>query len=440
MHVGAAVLLVQEAGVDAAESVQVGLAHGSPSCRSGGPPWPTSRPAGRPGRVATSYAGSRATTAPAYAWRPRAARPRPSPARRRAGARSRRALEVRDPRTGRAASAGCRCAARPRSTRPSPGAAKAAPGWARTSPGRALRPRSRRPARALRARAEEIAALQARESGKSPGDSLGGVEAGLGTLEQYAELGPLHRGRALQGGWDATDVMRFEPRGVVRRAHALERPGRDRPAGARRRAGHRQRRRLQADRAHPAVRRRWSPQVLAEHLPAGRAAGPARRRPHRRACWSRAPRSTRSTTSAPRVTGRSIAQACAPHRRARRPRGRRQGRLRRRRRRRPGLGRRAGRARRLRQRRADLRLRRAGLRPRRPSPRRSSPRWSPRPARARRGPARWSTAASATSWPATSRGAVAAGAERARRRERARRPRRATTRPPSSPAAPTTWR
>ena len=93
-------------------------------------------------------------------------------------------------------------------------AVKAAPGWARTAPGdRAGLLKAA--GRALRERADEIAALQARESGKSAGDSLGGVEAGIGTLEQYAELGPLHRGRALQGGWDATDVMRFEPRGVV---------------------------------------------------------------------------------------------------------------------------------------------------------------------------------------------------------------------------------
>ncbi len=94
------------------------------------------------------------------------------------------------------------------------GAVAAAPAWARTSPGE----RSgmlKAAARALRLRADEVAALQARESGKALGDSLGGVEAGLGTLEQYAELGPLHRGRALQGGWDSTDVMRFEPRGVV---------------------------------------------------------------------------------------------------------------------------------------------------------------------------------------------------------------------------------
>ena len=94
------------------------------------------------------------------------------------------------------------------------GAQKAATGWARTHPGErsaALKAG----ARGLRARLEEIADLQAREGGKPLGDSRGGVEAGIGTLEQYAELGPLHRGRALQGGWDATDVMRWEPRGVV---------------------------------------------------------------------------------------------------------------------------------------------------------------------------------------------------------------------------------
>jgi acyl-CoA reductase-like NAD-dependent aldehyde dehydrogenase len=61
----------------------------------------------------------------------------------------------------------------------------------------------------------ELAELQTREGGKPIGDSLGGVEAGIGAIEQYAELGPLHRGRSLQGGWDAVDLMVFEPRGVV---------------------------------------------------------------------------------------------------------------------------------------------------------------------------------------------------------------------------------
>ncbi len=94
------------------------------------------------------------------------------------------------------------------------GAVKAAPAWARTSPGE----RSgllKAAARELRARLDEVAELQAREGGKPVGDSRGGVEAGIGTLEQYAELGQLHRGRALQGRYEATDVMRWEPRGVV---------------------------------------------------------------------------------------------------------------------------------------------------------------------------------------------------------------------------------
>ncbi len=94
------------------------------------------------------------------------------------------------------------------------GAAKAAPGWARTPAGE----RSgmlKAAARALRERVDEVAELQSREGGKPLGDSRGGVEAGIGTLEQYAELAPLHRGKALQGGWDAFDLMIWEPRGVA---------------------------------------------------------------------------------------------------------------------------------------------------------------------------------------------------------------------------------
>jgi succinate-semialdehyde dehydrogenase/glutarate-semialdehyde dehydrogenase len=94
------------------------------------------------------------------------------------------------------------------------GAAKAAAGWARTSPG----DRSavlKAAARALRDAADEVAELCSREGGKPLADARGGVDAGIGTLEQYAELAPLHRGRALQGSWGATDVMRWEPRGVV---------------------------------------------------------------------------------------------------------------------------------------------------------------------------------------------------------------------------------
>jgi succinate-semialdehyde dehydrogenase/glutarate-semialdehyde dehydrogenase len=94
-------------------------------------------------------------------------------------------------------------------------AARAAqPAWARTPPGEraaALKAAARR----VRDRAEELAELQTREGGKPLADSLGGVEAGIAAIEQYAELGPLHRGRSLQGGWDAADLMVHEPRGVV---------------------------------------------------------------------------------------------------------------------------------------------------------------------------------------------------------------------------------
>ena len=94
-------------------------------------------------------------------------------------------------------------------------AARAAqPGWARTAPAeRAALLKSA--ATRLRERATELAALQTREGGKPLADSLGGVEAGIGAIEQYAELGPLHRGRSLQGGWDSADLMVHEPRGVI---------------------------------------------------------------------------------------------------------------------------------------------------------------------------------------------------------------------------------
>jgi acyl-CoA reductase-like NAD-dependent aldehyde dehydrogenase len=70
-------------------------------------------------------------------------------------------------------------------------------------------------ARSLREHLDELAELTERETGKPAGDARGGVEAGIGTLEQYAELGPLHRGRTLQGSPDAFDAMVHEPRGVA---------------------------------------------------------------------------------------------------------------------------------------------------------------------------------------------------------------------------------
>src|SRR5215218_7917970 len=86
--------------------------------------------------------------------------------------------------------------------------------WART-PAAERAGHLKAAARRLREHASKLAELQTREGGKPLADSLGGVDAGIGAIEQYAELGPLHRGRALQGGWDAADLMVNEPRGVV---------------------------------------------------------------------------------------------------------------------------------------------------------------------------------------------------------------------------------
>jgi succinate-semialdehyde dehydrogenase/glutarate-semialdehyde dehydrogenase len=67
----------------------------------------------------------------------------------------------------------------------------------------------------LHEHAEKLAVLQTRENGKPIAESRAGVAAGIAAIEQYAELGPLHRGRSLQGAPGATDLMVHEPRGVV---------------------------------------------------------------------------------------------------------------------------------------------------------------------------------------------------------------------------------
>jgi succinate-semialdehyde dehydrogenase/glutarate-semialdehyde dehydrogenase len=122
-------------------------------------------------------------------------------------------LDVRDPATGQVI--GTIPASGPAEAGAAVGAARDAFGaWARTAPaerGAALKAG----ARALRDRLEEVAVLQTRENGKPLDDSRGGVEAGIGAIEQYAELGPLHRGARLAGGWAAGDEMAHEPRGVV---------------------------------------------------------------------------------------------------------------------------------------------------------------------------------------------------------------------------------
>ncbi len=122
-------------------------------------------------------------------------------------------LDVLDPATGEVV--GSIPAGSPEAADAAVRAARAAqPAWARTAPaerGAALKQAAAR----LREHAQELAELVTREGGKPLADALGGVEAGIGAIEQYAELGPLHRGRSLQGGWEAADLMVHEPRGVV---------------------------------------------------------------------------------------------------------------------------------------------------------------------------------------------------------------------------------
>ncbi len=90
----------------------------------------------------------------------------------------------------------------------------AAAAWART-PATERAAAVSAAAASVRAAADELAELNQRETGKLKEDAVGGVHAGAGTLVQYAELGPLHGGRSLQGNWGATDLMIAEPRGVV---------------------------------------------------------------------------------------------------------------------------------------------------------------------------------------------------------------------------------
>jgi len=90
----------------------------------------------------------------------------------------------------------------------------AADGWART-PAAERAAALHAAAAAVRDAADELAGLNARETGKPVADARGGVDAAFGTLVQYAELGPVHRGRSLHGRWDAADFMVPGPRGVV---------------------------------------------------------------------------------------------------------------------------------------------------------------------------------------------------------------------------------
>ncbi|GGH95992.1 aldehyde dehydrogenase family protein [Arthrobacter liuii] len=90
----------------------------------------------------------------------------------------------------------------------------AAPGWAATAPaerGAALRAA----AKALNGAAQELAGLNASETGRPVEEALAGIAAAVSTLEQYAELGPVHRGHSLRGSRLASDYTVAEPRGVA---------------------------------------------------------------------------------------------------------------------------------------------------------------------------------------------------------------------------------
>jgi acyl-CoA reductase-like NAD-dependent aldehyde dehydrogenase len=93
-------------------------------------------------------------------------------------------------------------------------AQEAAEGWAGTSAAaRASAVRSA--ADAIDAAAGELAEIMRAEMGKPVGEAEDSIAAGVGTLRQYAELGPVHRGTTLAGDDQAIDLMAYAPRGVV---------------------------------------------------------------------------------------------------------------------------------------------------------------------------------------------------------------------------------
>lgn len=90
----------------------------------------------------------------------------------------------------------------------------AAAGWAGTAPS-ARAAALHAAASAIESTVDELAGTMSAEMGKPVGEAAESIMAGVGTLRQYAELGPTHRGRSLAGNADAVDLMVFQPRGVV---------------------------------------------------------------------------------------------------------------------------------------------------------------------------------------------------------------------------------
>ncbi|GIM87737.1 succinate-semialdehyde dehydrogenase [Salinispora arenicola] len=90
----------------------------------------------------------------------------------------------------------------------------AAEEWAATPPAERAAA-LHRAADAVAAVAAELAQATTAEMGKPLADARGGVDAGVGTLHQYAELAPVRGGRTLHGATEAIDFMLPQPRGVV---------------------------------------------------------------------------------------------------------------------------------------------------------------------------------------------------------------------------------
>ncbi|MEV0647385.1 aldehyde dehydrogenase family protein [Phytomonospora sp. NPDC050363] len=122
-------------------------------------------------------------------------------------------IEIRDPATG--AHVGRLEGAGPGEVAATVARAHAATtGWSAT-PANQRAKALRAAARAVGDSAGELAALNRAETGRPLDEAREGILAGAATLEQYAELGALHRGRSLLGDTEAVDMMVPEPRGVV---------------------------------------------------------------------------------------------------------------------------------------------------------------------------------------------------------------------------------
>ena len=86
--------------------------------------------------------------------------------------------------------------------------------WAQ-SPAAARGRTLREAAELIDAHADELTALNQRETGRTEADAREGVLAGVDALRRIAELGAVHAGRSLPGVSTASDYTRVEPRGVA---------------------------------------------------------------------------------------------------------------------------------------------------------------------------------------------------------------------------------